>query len=355
MQPVLVAALTVATLAAESSYPPTAADRLSAFDTRLAYGPTAEQQDRVVPPIYVPPEPDRGTAAGHGTFEGRSYRVIQYRHHYSVTFSPGLTQDQHTVMRALTMLCQVVAKFDVRGVVPHTTSSPHDETWVFETRTGPCIGTVLRSTDPRSTVVSIERIDLPSQSLWEPVETDDAADHEATGPEPTVAREFVRELRVGDFHVLLEQTPLSAAQHRLGGTIGQRGDAATSLEWICRTGSHGSERWILWLEAGEIHGHAVGGFEWRRMSDSTRVDHRCSTAPPGERVTLPAGLRLGMTENDLIEALGRPTLRRGQTLLYGHEHVDAQDRQHSVSNYLEAGIDDSGIVSAIRVWRVTGD
>jgi hypothetical protein len=109
------------------------------------------------------------------------------------------------------------------------------------------------------------------------------------------------------------------------------------------------------LEAGEIHGHDVGGFEWRRMSDSTRVDHRCSTAPPGERVILPAGLRLGMTENNLIEALGRPTQRRGQTLLYAHEHAGLRDRHYSVSNYLDAVIDDTGIVSGIRVWRVTGD
>lgn len=354
MLSVLVAVLTVATLAADSRYPPNAAERLSAFDARLTPGPTVEQQDRVVPPIYVPPEPDHGTPAGHGTFEGRSYRVIQYRHHYNVTFAPGLPPDQPTVTRALTMLCQTMAKFDVRSVVPHTPSPPSDDTWVFETRTGPCIATVFRSTDPRATVVSIQRIALPDQSLWEPAEAHDAHDDEATEPKPSVAREFVRELHVGDFHVVLEQTTLSAARHRLAGTLGQRGDAATSLEWICRTGSEGSERSILWLEAGEIHGNAVGGFEWRRMSESARVDHRCSTAPPGERVTLPAGLRLGMTENDLIEALGRPTLRRGQTLLYRHEHVDPQDRHYSVSNYLDAVIDDSGIVSAIRVWRITG-
>jgi hypothetical protein len=119
-------------------------------------------QDRVVPPIYVPPEPDRGTPAGHGTFESRNYRVIQYRHHYSVTFSPGLPRDQPTVIRAMTMLCRVVAKFDVAGVVPHTTSPPRDDIWVFETRKGTCIGTVFRSTDPHSTVVSVERIDRAS-------------------------------------------------------------------------------------------------------------------------------------------------------------------------------------------------
>jgi hypothetical protein len=159
---VLVAVLTLDTVTAQSSSPPSAAERWSGSNVRLVFGPTFEEQDRVVHPIYVPPEPDRGTPAGHGTFEGHSYRVIQYRHHYRVTFSPGLPQDQTTVVRALTMLCQKVAKFDVGGVVPHTTSPPSDDTWVFETRTGPCIGTVFRSTDPHSTVVSIERALVPT-------------------------------------------------------------------------------------------------------------------------------------------------------------------------------------------------
>ena len=76
----------------------------------LAVDTVTAQQDRVVPPIYVPPEPDRGTPGGHGTFEGRSYRVIRYRQHYSVTFHPGLLQNQTTVVRAMAMLCQTVAK-----------------------------------------------------------------------------------------------------------------------------------------------------------------------------------------------------------------------------------------------------
>jgi len=152
---VLVAVLMVAPVTAQSSSPPHA---------RLVFGTTFEHQDRVVPPIFVPPEPDRGTPAGHGTFEGRSYRAVQYRQHYSVTFHPGLPQDQTTVVRAMAMLCQTVAKIDVRGVAPRTTSPPSDDTWVFETRTGPCIGTVFRTTDPHSTVVRIERLIFPTTS-----------------------------------------------------------------------------------------------------------------------------------------------------------------------------------------------
>jgi hypothetical protein len=155
---VLVATLTVAPLPAQSSLA-LRAERSSASSASVMPSPTVDQQDRVVHPIYVPPERDPGTPAGHGTLEVRSYRAVHYRHLYSVTFSPGLPKDPPTVIRALTMLCQVVAKFDVRGVVPQTTSPPRDDIWVFETRKGICIGTVLRSTDPHSTVVSVQQID----------------------------------------------------------------------------------------------------------------------------------------------------------------------------------------------------
>jgi hypothetical protein len=187
--------------------------------------------------------------------------------------------------------------------------------------------------------------------LWEPHE--DLAD-DAQEPEPTVAREVVRELRIGDFRIVLESTPMSAAQQRLGGSLGQRGDAATHLEWICRTGSDASAGWVVWLEAGEIHGDYVGGFEWRRIAKSSLVDPRCSTALPGEQVSLPVQLRLGMTERELIAILGRPTSHRGDTLVFAHEHPDSKEPQYVVSNYLDVVID-QGIVAAIRVWRVTSD
>lgn len=159
---VLVAVLTLDTVMAQSSSPPSVAERWSGSNARLVFDPTFEQQDRVVHPIYVPPEPDRGTAGGHGTFEGRSYRVVQYRHHYNVTFRPGLPQDQTTVVRALAMLCRTVAKIDVRGVAPRTTSPPSGSWVAFEARAGLCIGTVFRSTDPHSTVVFVERVLHPT-------------------------------------------------------------------------------------------------------------------------------------------------------------------------------------------------
>ena len=77
---------------------------------------------------------------------------------------------------------------------------------------------------------------------------------------------------------------------------------------------------MLWLESGEIDGPCVGGFQWRRASRSAQFDERCSTLSDTSEVELPSDLSLGISEEKVIRVLGRPTSRRGNTLLYEHEH-----------------------------------
>jgi hypothetical protein len=188
-----------------------------------------------------------------------------------------------------------------------------------------------------------------SRLLWAPP---DNPDEEA--PKATVTREFISRLSVGDFEVVLETTPIAAAQTRLGGTLGRRGDAASSLDWICRSGRDVSGNWMLWLESGEIHGNDVGAFELRRIQNTERADDRCSAAPPNEQVVLPVPIRLGMTEAQLRQVLGKPTRRRAGTLLYLHEHRLSPQGEGVVSNWLDVALD-RGVVSSIRVWRITSD
>jgi hypothetical protein len=183
------------------------------------------------------------------------------------------------------------------------------------------------------------------QPLWEPYDkTDDG------GPKATVAREFVPRLSIGGFAVDLEQTTMTAAQAQLGGSFGTRGDAGEYLQWICRTATDADGRWILWLTGGEIHGGVVGAFDWRRIDATTRVDSRCSTAPRPEQVVLPVPISLGMSEARVVAVLGKPSQRRGNTLLYRHEHTEKPE--FYVGNYLDVVID-RGVVAAIRVWRTT--
>jgi hypothetical protein len=137
----------------------------------------------------------------------------------------------------------------------------------------------------------------------------------------TVPKELIASLRVSGFTILLEEDDkMETLQTHLGGVIGVQGDAADSLRWLCLHGNDAAGQWVLWLESGEIDGPYVGGFQWRRVSRSARFDERCSALPNTSEVELPIDLGLGTSEAKVIQILGRPTSRRGNTLLYEHEH-----------------------------------
>src|ERR1700733_6499388 len=127
------------------------------------------------------------------------------------------------------------------------------------------------------------------QTVWEPP-TELAVPGDA---KPSVRREPITRLRVNAFTVILEETTLSDVQSHLGGTIGQRGDASEALAWLCFHAHDAGGLWALWLEAGEIHGGAVGAFQLRRLDGATQFDQRCqSIAGSTSSVELPGGVRL---------------------------------------------------------------
>jgi hypothetical protein len=78
---------------------------------------------------------------------------------------------------------------------------------------------------------------------------------------------------------------------------------------------------VLWLESGEVDGPTVGGFQWRRVPATANFDTRCRELPDWDsKVKLPIGLHLGGRETQVLQVLGQPTLRKGNTLIYEHEH-----------------------------------
>jgi hypothetical protein len=140
-------------------------------------------------------------------------------------------------------------------------------------------------------------------------------------PKATVSKEMIASLRVSGVTIPLEEeTELEAMQTRFGGKIGSQGDAADSLGWLCLYGSDAIGPWVLWLESGEIDGPYIGAFQWHRVSRSAQFDERCSALPDASEVELPVDIGLGTSEQKVLEILGRPTSRRGNTLLYEHEH-----------------------------------
>src|SRR5262245_32059116 len=112
-----------------------------------------------------------------------------------------------------------------------------------------------------------------------------------------VSSELIPSIRIGDVEVVLDKTPIADVARRFNATRGHRGDASESLDWLCLTGRDTRDRWILWLESGEIHGGAIGAFQLRRLGESEPVDVRCRAV--AVNVQDPAALRLEMSRDDV--------------------------------------------------------
>jgi len=167
---------------------------------------------------------------------------------------------------------------------------------------------------------------------------------------------MVGSLRVANLPVVLEETTLEDAQKRFGGTFGNHGDGGESLGWLCLHGSDELGRWIIWLTSGEINGTTVGGFQWRRLSPHDIPDRRCSQIPDGKGgIALPIALHLGMTEAEIHEILGRPTVTRGKTFFFCHKHRTVIHKEDfTVSNDVAIVFRD-GVAWAIEVAKTTSN
>jgi hypothetical protein len=173
-------------------------------------------------------------------------------------------------------------------------------------------------------------------------------------PNATVSKEMASKLRLSDMTVELEKTEMTDVQKRFGGTFGEEGDAGTSLEWLCLQGGDATGHWVLWLKSGELNDGSVGSFQWRRVNRAAKFDKRCGMLPKREgSVHLPIALDLGMAEAELLQLLGQPTVRRGNTLLYVHEHeVADQKGTYTALNTLSIVVRE-GKVTTIDVLKAT--
>ena len=153
--------------------------------------------------------------------------------------------------------------------------------------------------------------------VWKPLRifTSDALPH------GTIPKVMVGGFRFLDLKVVLEETKLGDVQARLGGEIGHEGDAGDSLSWLCYGGKDSNGAWVLWLKSGEMDAGTVGAFQWRRVNSGAEFDKRCQILPEKNTgIKLPVALSIGSSEAKLLEVLGNPTIRKGNKLLYVHEH-----------------------------------
>jgi hypothetical protein len=161
---------------------------------------------------------------------------------------------------------------------------------------------------------------------------------------PTAPQPMIGALRLGTMSIRFDRTEFATVREQMGGEQGQRGDMSAALQWLCYGGQDAGGRWALWLTGGEIDGPTIGSFEWRRVEANAQFDPRCAQLPAGETITLsPTPLRLGMSREEVLRRLGKPTLPRGDILEYDYS---GQKKTYVVWNTVAVGLR-RGIVDSI--------
>jgi hypothetical protein len=154
-----------------------------------------------------------------------------------------------------------------------------------------------------------------SKPLWEPVTL--VLDDDDPTP-PTLTREMIPSIRIGQVNVRFDETPFGVVERRFGLTRGQSGDAGDFLQWVCLSGSDARGNWILWLQGGEVNGNEVGGFVLHRVESRRAVDTRCRRTT--EAIVIPTGLWLGMSAQAVSGILGTPGRTKGAVSRWAFEH-----------------------------------
>ena len=176
-----------------------------------------------------------------------------------------------------------------------------------------------------------------------------------TLPPATVRKEMITTLRVGNVQIVLDRTELKEVQKRLAGTIVRSGDASTANASLCYCGTDVDGRWALWLDSSEVAGlRWIDGFTLQRLGGNARADRGCRMIPEREGgIELPIPLRLGQTETQVREILGKPTLKYRSTLIYYHAHDKTiRNEPCSVLNTVDVALR-NGVAWAIVVFKST--
>jgi len=170
----------------------------------------------------------------------------------------------------------------------------------------------------------------------------------------SVSKEMFSAFHVAGYEVALEETSMKDAQTHLGGEIGQKGDAGDAVEWLCFHGADERGTWVLWLESGEIDGGYVGSFQWRRIVKGAVFDPRCRDLGHREsQIKLPLPLALGANKSEVLKALGEPSLKDDEQLIYLHEHDSTiSSEPFTTSNIVIVRLE-NGIVWAIQVSKTS--
>src|ERR1051325_5006928 len=96
-----------------------------------------------------------------------------------------------------------------------------------------------------------------STTLWEPIPL---ALRDNVSTPPTLKREMIPNIRIGQLNIRFDETPFRAVEQRFALIRGKRGDAGEFVQWVCLSGSDSTGDWILWFQGAEVNGESIGGF-----------------------------------------------------------------------------------------------
>ena len=181
----------------------------------------------------------------------------------------------------------------------------------------------------------------------------------------TAADAPVSRLRLGRLDIVLEETPLAVVQEMLAmGAIGERGEAADHIFWLCYTYSANGARARVWLvSSGEFGGaeHAIDGIAVAVVGVEASIPASCPALRAGDTAWIDRRIELGLAENELIRRLGRPSEVQDNVMhfLFDGDVAHAVDSHGSSDTYavtsrLMVELRD-GHVSRFWGWRRTSD
>jgi hypothetical protein len=179
---------------------------------------------------------------------------------------------------------------------------------------------------------------------------------------PRMAKDHVRDLRLGEFTAHFEKTPLEEIRAKLGGNaISHAGDASESIRWLCYS-LPGQILWLISNPMGGTDAHLMQVVAESVQSSDPRLQS-CSPVPQTLRpVSLEFGW-LGTSEAELHQKLGQPSGVRGDWQLFffrskanGPYQAPGAETpsnvEYDVLAYVEAKLE-HGAISGLRASHVT--
>jgi hypothetical protein len=156
----------------------------------------------------------------------------------------------------------------------------------------------------------------------------------------TLARMPSSRLRLGPLDIVLEETPLPVVRELLAmGAIAERGSSAHRMSWLCYTYDSDGTRQRVWIISSSEFGdadHVADGVAAEIIDAGDATPESCPALPAGLPVWLDRKVWLGLSRDELVHRLGKPSQERGDILhfVYDSDVKLASGRRGPAEEYL---------------------